>query len=72
MKNSTKATYSEAANLKAVADACGKVAEHLLSWTADPAHQMRAVTKGGVQGFRFTQVVVIDGVEYEVQVRTNW
>ncbi len=61
---------STANSLQTVAIACATVAGNLNDPANEHPHVLKKVTTQGKACFRFTAVVMIEGQEVEVQVRT--
>lgn len=64
------AAVSSAESLQTVALACATVVRNLNDPTNEHPHVLRKVTAQGKACFRFNTVVLIDGQQVEVQVRT--
>lgn len=64
------AAVSSAGSLQSVALACATVVRNLNDPANEHPHVQRKVMAQGKACFRFTTVVLIDGQQVEVQVRT--
>ncbi len=64
------AQISTAASLQQVVDATEKVQKHLTDTHDETPYTFKKLTYQGKAHFRFTQVVVVNGRQYEVTVRS--